>query len=525
MISRRTLFGAVALVAAVVALAAPAAAQQTEDLPAVVVEIAGDNVYLNVGRDEGISAHDTLVVLQDSTTMLGRVQVLAVTSTRALVAFLGRPLALTRGASLLIRHVVGPAPAPATASAAPPAAAATFARMPSPGPVVSGQLSLDLDASQAQTRWLTNTWESASQRFATPTAGLRLNVGNLPGGFRIETDLRAAYRYSSAGIIDPTQAVHVYDASLVKTFGRTPLEFRLGRFFNPYSVYTGFFDGFLAHFGDHGLGAGFAVGFEPDAYSQGFSTTLPKYAGFVNLRLGHVGAGYDADVSVHQVRPTNGFPIRTTAGWSQALTIGGFRASSDLELDRTPATGWTLTRFQGRLSARLARGVSFFGRVGRNGPWIPYDTTAFTLGQWRQDQASLGLSFWGSAGSATFNVNGARLSGGTNSYGASMYLSRTSVSWLGVGLNASGSYWTGDAGTTIQASGGLDRPLGGGGDLRLTYALFRTATTNATVLTHSGDATLSIPLARRTFFSFGARGQWGDNLRGLGLHTGLWVSF
>ncbi|HKI94253.1 MAG TPA: hypothetical protein VJ992_03070 [Gemmatimonadales bacterium] len=514
------------VLAATVTLAAPAQAQQTEDLPAVVVEIAGDNVYLNVGRDQGIAAHDTLVVLEDSTTTLGRVQVLAVTSTRALVAFLGRPLALTRGTSLIVRRAVGPAPAAAPVAAAPASTATPrFGRVPNTGPVVSGQLSLDVDASQAQTRWLTSTWQSASQRFATPTAGLRLNVSNLPGGFRLETDLRAAYRYSSAGIIDPTQTVHVYDASLVKTFGRAPLEFRLGRFFNPYSVYTGFFDGFLAHVGDHGLGAGFAVGFEPDAYSQGFSTTLPKYAGFVNLRLGGVGAGYDADLSIHQVRPTNGFPIRTTAGWSQALTIGGFRASSDLELDRIPASGWTLTRFQARLSARLARGVSLFGRVGRNGPWIPYDTTTLTLGQWRQDQASLGLSFWGSGGSATFNVNGARLSGGTNSYGASMYLSRSYVSWLGVGLNASGSYWTGDAGTTIQASGGLDRPLGGGGDLRLTYAVFRTTTTNATVLTHSGDATLSIPIARRTFFSFGARGRWGANLRGLGLHTGLWVSF
>lgn len=502
---------------------------QTPDVQAVVAEIAGENVYLTVGTDVGVAPGDTLLLLRDPATPLGDVRVVAATSTRALVAFLDSPFALTRGTTVFVRPLTGDlaaTPVPPAGDTVAPASPGRPQRQSASrtfGPRVSGWLSLDMDASQMESRWLTNVWESTSRQFATPAGALRLTIADLPGGFTVSTNVRAAYRYASDGVIGQPQAIHVYEASLAKSFAHAPLAFRLGRFFNPYEVFSGYWDGGLVRIGGRGLGIGAVGGFEPDRYSEGFSTQTPKFGGFADVHVGGPRARYDASAVVFRVEPEAGLPARTTGGWSQALRAGPLRMSTDVQIDRTGSAGrWTLSRFQGRLATDVGHGVSFFGRVGRDGPWLPYDST--TLNLWRRDQAGLGVSTWGTAGSATVEGSVARIVGGVTTYGASVSLSATRIAWLGVGANAFGGYWDGNGVSSLQLSAGVNRPIGTG-NLRLSYQFFRSTTPSATYSTHAGDFSLTLPLSARTFWSVGVRGQWGANLRGVGVHAGLSTGF
>lgn len=509
--------------------AASAVRAQTPDVQAVVAEIAGENVYLTAGTDAGIAAGDTLLVLRDPATPLGKVRVVAATSGRALIAFLESPFALTRGTTVFLRRLAG-----GVASAEPEADTTAGVTTPSTptaarasatptGPRVSGWFSLDMDASQMQSRWLTDVWESTNRQFATPAGALRLTITDLPGGLTFTSNARASYRYASDGVIGQPQSVHIYEASIAKRFAHAPLAFRLGRFFNPYEIFSGYWDGGLLRVGGRGFGIGAAAGFEPDRYSEGFSTQSPKFGGFADVHVGGPHARYDASAVVFRVAPQAGLPERTTGGWSQALRVGPLRMSTDVQVDRNGTAGsWTLTRFQGRLSTDVGRGVSLFGRVGRDGPWLPYDST--TLNLWRRDQAGLGISTWGTGGSATVEGSAARVVGGATTYGASVALSATRIAWLGMGASAFGGYWDGNGVSSLQLSAGLNRSIGSG-SLQLSYQFFRSVMPSATYSTHAGDVSLTLPLGARTSWSFGLRGQWGANLRGVGLHAGLTTGF
>ena len=91
---------------------------------------------------------------------------------------------------------------------------------------------------------------------AAPTLRLRAAVTRLPGGLRLETNLRAAYRSSSMGLLETSPSLRVYQASVEKEFTMVPLQLRLGRFYNPYESYGGYLDGVLARVGRQGFGVG-----------------------------------------------------------------------------------------------------------------------------------------------------------------------------------------------------------------------------------------------------------------------------
>lgn len=496
------------------------AAAQTTDREVQVVEIAGADVYLGIGGADGVAAGDTLVLHRADGKVLGSVRVVAVTSARALVTFAGDPFPLTRGTTVLIAlpgSSSTPAGVAAAAGPSPPSTPSLHT-----GPSVTGRLALDMDASQATTRWLTDSWQHVNRQFATPAAALRLAVSDLPGGFRFTTDLRASYRYTSMNIIDPAEAVRVYQASLDRTFGGT-LDLRLGRFYNPWETYSGYWDGALLHVGAHGLGLGAAAGFEPDLYNQGFSTDYPKYSAFLTYRSSGGPVRYDADLSFHQILPQNGLPTRTFAGLSQRFGAGRFLANADLQVDRDPTSGsWTLTTFRGRVGVSLARGLNLYMRFDRSGPWVPFDTVA-VLGV-RRDQAGAGISWWRPSMSLSADANAGRLAGGAMTYGGSTMISFPHTPFFGLGMMLSGGLWTGDAIQSDQAGVTFTREVGMT-DVRVSYRFYRSHIATTTIVTHSGDWSFSFPLAPRTFATFGANGQWGANLRGIGLHAGLWMSF
>jgi hypothetical protein len=499
----------------------PAAAAQ-QRVAVVVDYIAGANIYLGAGTEQGLAPNDTLTVFEsDEGDPTGRFLVLSATATRAVVEFLGAPFAVTRGKTLYVQ----PGTVGRAAAAAVNAPADRVTRQaPGQSPSLHGRLSLEANAFESTTRWQSNDLESVTRRFATPALGLRAVAADLPGGVSLNTNLRALYRYSDPELISPTWAVQVYQASLTKTFsGSVPVYLEAGRFTNRYASFSGVWDGLLMHVGGRGLGAGFAAGFEPDRGDQGVSTVLPKVAGFVTYDAGDGPVRYATDVSVNHVRPTDDRPHHTYAGWSQYLRVQRLRLGSNLQVDRNPETDtWVITRLNATASIPLVTGLELRGRISMFQPYQFWQTA--NLISFRRDQGNLGLFFWRPRGSVSVDVTAARLEGGETSYTYSGAFSLLRTPVLGLDFSASGSYWTQGTFTALYGTGGIARSFGGV-MTRASYQLYRTGNDAFRSISHTGDLSLSIPLARSVYATIQGRIQRGDNLWTNGLFAGLWTAF
>ena len=516
----RTRLGGGGALAFALALAAPAAAQQ-QRVPAVVDYLAGANIYLAVGTDQGIVPHDTLTVYASADgEPIGRFLVVSATATRAVVEFLGAPFSVTRGTTLILQPGTVRRGAAAAVNAAPERSARP-ARGPSPS--LHGRVSLEANAFESTTRWESNEPESVTRRFATPSLGLRAVAANLPGGMSLNTNLRALYRYSDPELISPTWAVQVYQASITKSFTGAPVYVEAGRFINPYASLSGVWDGALIHVGGRGLGLGVAAGFEPNRGDQGIATTLPKYAAFVTYDVGDGPIRYATDVSVHHLRPRNGLPEHSYGGWSQYLRIHRLRLGSTLQVDRNPATStWEITRLNATASVPIVEGFELRGRLSVYQPYQLWQAT--NPFPFRRNQGSVGLFFWRPRGSMSADVTAARLEGGATSYTYTGAFSLLRTPVFGLDWSASATYWTQDAFTALYGTAGIGRELGRV-MARASYQLYRAGDTDFRSLSHTGDLALSIPLARSVYATLQGRVQRGDNLWTNGLFAGLWTAF
>jgi len=495
-------------------------------IPASVDYLAGGDIYLGIGSDQGIAANDTLVVSGSvDGDPLGRFVVVSATATRAVVGFLGTPFPVTRGTTLYV--TVASARRAPVAAAAQPAPVGPPARRPAagPGPSVHGRLGVQADAFESTTLWQSNQVESVTRRFATPSVSLRAVVADLPGGFSLATNLRGVYRYSEPDLIDPTATAHVYEASITKTFKGAPVIIQAGRFNNRYSSFSGFWDGVLLRVGGRGLGVGLVTGFEPDRGDASFSTDFLKGGAFATYEAGTGPVHYATSLSANQVRPSAalGLPDHTYGTWSQYLRVGRFRLGNDIQVDRDPEqASWAISRLNANVSIPLVPGLEVHGRVSMFQPyqiWLTSNVMPF-----RRDQANVGLFLFGRAGGAGADFTVSRLAGGVNSYtySASLSLLRTPI--LGLDWSASGSYWMQTDFQTLFATGGLARSFGRA-QARASYQLYRSTTASATSLSHEVDAGLSFPLARTVTAMLQGRIQRGANLRTNGLFAGLWTSF
>jgi len=503
------------------ALALPLGAQQAR-ITAVVDYLAGASIYLAAGTDQGIVPNDTLTAFAGPEgEAVGQFIVLSATATRAVVEFLGAPFPVTRGATLYLQPGSVRRGAAAAVSAAP-----DRPERPARGrsPSLHGRISLEANAFESTTEWQSNDVESFTRRFATPALGLRAVAADLPGGFSLNTNLRALYRYSDPDIISPAGAVQVYQASLARTFGGgVPLYLELGRFTNPYSRFSGVWDGALVHIGGRGLGMGFAAGFEPERGNQGVATTLPKVAGFVTYDVGNGPVRYATDVSVHHVRPTDGRLDHTYAGWSQYLRVSRLRLGSDLQVDRNLATDeWVVTRINATASLPILPGLEVRARGSRFQPyrfWQLSDLVGI-----RRDQGTLGVNFWRPGGSVSADVGVAWLEGGARSYTYSGAFSLLRTPVFGLDWSASASYWTQGTYSALYGTGGIGRAFGRT-MTRVSYQLYRASDVDVRSVSHTGELALSVPLARRVYATLQGRVQRGDNLKTNGLFAGLWTSF
>jgi len=506
------------------ALVTDTTSAQESGIPVLVDQIAGTNIYIRAGTADGIAVSDTLNVYDESGERhLGALLVVSATSTRAVVTFVGEPFSLTRGATVLVAleslAAVPDAPEPAEI----PQQAARAARAPRYQPLVSGRLSLEFNALETTTRWMSNEETSVDRSFATPAIGLRMAVSHLPGDLEFTANMRGAYRYSSNDLVDPAQSVRVYQLSLVKSFSEVPFQFQAGRFYNRFETFSGYWDGLLLHYGERGLGFGVAAGFQPERANEKFSTALPKYAAFVDFNRVGESFSYYTDVSFHRMKPSSDLDSRMFLGWSQRLIMGRARLSSDLQVDRNSETGrWMVTRLHAGGSVPIVGRLSLHARYAFDEPQLQLD--GIELLSLRRQQGNAGLSYWARGGSLNLDITANQFEDRDLTYtlSASFGLNETRI--LGLGFHGAGSYWTFESTKAVNLVGGLDRRFGRV-QASVTYQLYRTETAVDAFSTHNVDLGLVLPLARRLYSTIQARLQRGENQTANSIFVNLWMSF
>jgi hypothetical protein len=510
-----------ALISSAVA-ATPASAQDIR-LEVMVDQIAGTSIYLRAGTADGIAQDDTLTVFNESGDQaVGALLVISATASRSVVSFLADPFPVTRGTLLRIR--IGSSPSAAERAQEPGVdPVRTTESPPSAYPQVRGRLSLQLNTLASTTSWSGNEDVSIDRRFTTPAIGLRFGVKDLPGGLELASNLRGTYRHSSNDLVQPAHSMRVYEASVRKSFERAPLQVQLGRFYNRYETYSGYWDGLLLRYGTRGLGAGVAVGYEPDRANEGVSTDLPKYTTFVDFN--HVGdqVGYFTDISFHQQLPGNDVATETFFGWSQQLTMGRTRLGTNLQVHRDPGgNSWSVTRLHTNGSVPLTSRVSLLGRYAFDRPEYRFRFTQ--LFSFERRQAGVGFRYWGRGGNASLYVTTNRVNQGDLSYSVSSSFRVTRTQVLELGFHGAGTVWMLENTRVINLLAGIDRVFGRV-QSRASYRLYRTVGANSTLLSHTVDAALVFPIGRRVFSTINARVQQGTNQTSNSLFVSLWTSF
>ncbi len=518
----------VALVAFFIIWSGCVQAQESPPIRVLIEQLAASNVYLRAGTADGLRAADTLAARRTlDGPVVGQIRVMSTTEDRSVAVIIGPAFPLTRGDSLFLFPRSPRQAVPARTEGGPGRGARVPARPAQmqrdrATPRVAGQLSFDFSSLHTVTRGLGNDPETVTRDFNTPTAGLHLRATELPGGLQFTTSARASYRSSSDAIIAPTTSVRVYQASLEKSFRSLPLGIQLGRFYNRYEAYSGYWDGLLLHYGTR-FGIGAAAGFEPDRLNEGVSTALPKYSMFLDYH--HLGrsTSYSVDASFHQARPDNGTPVHTYAGLSQRVRVRRFVLTQHLQVDRNPESGrWVVTRAQARASVPLGRRADVHAgytvrqpyQFGRSTDIIPF----------RRDHVTAGVTVGVGRGTLNADVATAHQDGRPRYYNVTSSVAFPTTGVLGLDLMVAGSYWGEATYHGVLVSPTLGRSFGRM-RTRVTYQYYRSESDQAMIVSHAADLSVSMPLASGVRSTVRARVSQGDNLTSTGVYMSLWMAF
>jgi hypothetical protein len=511
-----------ALLAALGLLAGGTIRAQERVVSARVVQIAGANVYLDVGATAGLRSGDTLGARRTASgPRVGTLAVLAVTEERSMVGFVGRPFPITRGDTVLLA-VRGPSPAPSVvvAPVAPAASRAALRRAAAEGATVRGSLAAEVLGTRTTTVGFGADPERVTRDYAVPSLRLQATATNLPGGGRLILSARGSQQTGTTALFDRSTVVRVYDAHYEQEGRRTRV--MVGRFYSPYERFSGSWDGALLRFGGpRGLGAGLAAGFQPRSGDEAFSTSVPKVTAFAGLRSYGARVSLDADLSAHVWRPQDGTADRTFVGWSQRLRMGGARLEHLVEVDQSAGGGWSLTRLNVRTRVPLGSRLEAYAEYWRDRLhwWDPQPDSLIPS----RERASGGLSYRVGAAyvsvDATLQLSGADVQGHT--YSGSLH-----APLLGDGASfaASASYWTQGTISGMVMTPTLGWRLGAARP-SLTYEFFRSSVAGSTTVSHGGTAAVSLPLGRRLEWLLRLTARYGQHLRSAGLYSSLRVMF
>jgi hypothetical protein len=506
---------------------ATGAIQAQEEGQAVIRQVAGQHLYLDLAQPSALQAADTLS-LEDGAATEHLLLVVAGDSMRAVVTFAGEPFPLTRGSTItfMVRRGPGTGPSPAVAAAVP---AATLTRTAPRRPVrLNGRVRLSVDGLQTRTTGLGSDPEVIERDFATPVAALRLQATQLPGGLEFNANVRASHRYATDNLVRPETLVRIYQLSLAKSFNAIPLSFRLGRFYNPYEYFSGYWDGGLLYFGRSNIGGGVVAGFEPKLANDGFQSSHPKATVFLQARGRSRSVGYRTDLSFNTVFAQDTTPAHNFVGWALDTYFGRTSFSTSLQVDDNPDGDKPIvTRLLGRLSVPAGRHLILRGNLSRRQPYQLGPATDIL--PYRRDRAGGGVTVMTSGLSMTADVTWNQQEGLSSlmSYAGGLFVPRTVAD---IRLSLSGSYWsdggdTGGAGEKgLALSGRLSRHFGKL-DTGFGYQYYTSEILGREDVSHLLDLNLTVPLSRSTRASIRARTRQGDRLSSGGVFASIWWAF
>lgn len=492
---------------------------------AVIRQVAGQHLYLDLAQAGPLHAGDSLV-LHDGADGEHVLTVVAADSTRAVVTFAGEAFMLTRGTTLVFHVRPGPRQAD-PAVVMPPTPPVTASRYSRRQPVrINGRILISIDGLHTRTTGLGADPEVIERDFATPVAALRFTARHLPGGMEFGANLRASHRYTTDDLVAPATLVRIYQLSLSKTFRSIPLGFRIGRFYNPYEYFSGYWDGGLLYLGRSNLGGGVVAGFEPKLANDGFQSDYPKATVFLQARGRGRSAGYRTDLSLHTVLAQDTTPAHTFAGWALDGYLGRTTISTSLQVDKNPdGDKPVVTRLLGRLSIPAGEHFILRGDVSRR---LPYQLGPATgVLPFRRDRAGGGITVLGAGASVTADVTWNRQQGlpSIMSYSGGIYAPRILAQ---TALSLSGTYWaqsdTGNDDKGLAITGRLNRRFGildaGAG-----YQYYSSTMMGRDDVSHLLDLSLTLPLSRSTRASLRARTRQGERLSSGGVFASIWWTF
>jgi hypothetical protein len=500
-------------------------AQEGYRVAVQVRQVAGANVYVDIGTRHGLAAGDTLSAARDTIGQPeGSVVVVAATEDRSVLAFASDPFPVTRGARLVLYLLRAPAeepPTPESPGIRPDASVPTEAVTAKARPY--GRVGLEMSASRSTTLVGQTDPESVQRTFATPVLRVDATVPEAMGGFTLRTSLRAAHRHASQRLITPSTSVRVYAAHLERDFEDLPLRLAFGRFSSPVESYSGYWDGLLVRVGSRGLGVGAIVGFEPERWNESPSTERAKTTAFLDLDRRGRSWRWRGNISAHALRPTNDVPTHTYLGATQRISVRGLTLSQDLQLDRDPSEGaWRISRLRVRGAVSLGGPVALRAGFSRRESFVLGGTLPFAP---RSDRVDAGFSIRGEGGFLSADVGANEDAQGNRTWGtAGSFVVYRIAGLEATGASGSVMRWTGLNGDIISASPSLSRDLGSA-RIRLGYRFSHADYLARVTTTHGTHASADMRLSDGVRLFARVRVQWMGALRNEGVDLRLYRVF
>lgn len=504
-------------------------AQQAE-METRVSHIAGTTIYLDLGRDDGLAAGDTLFIYRAS--QYQGLLIVENLSSKILSARYGAEniFPLTRGEIVTVRFETPTEEQIIQAEEESNTDRTSILergahRIPTVAvqPNISGRVMAGTSILYSQTQWGRRIDRTTDRTFASPFTDLNLSAHNLPNGFSAEMALSYTYRYSSDTPISPSHAMRFYRLNIEKTFDSFPLTVSAGRFYNRYDLFSGFWDGVMLRLGDRDQGVGVTGGFEPIRGDEGFSSDLPKYSFFAykDITFSHIRSS--TELSFNTVMPSINLDNHLFAGLYQHFWIGRNRITVNLQADQNPVDNqWILSQTLVRGVLALTKQFELHAGFNRRLPYrmylpgnpVGYERIQFTGGMgYRLQSGYVG-------GDVSFNDS--EIEAPSHSISGYGRIQRTHF-W-NLGYSAAVHYWDDDAGHTLRIAPGIDRYFG---DLylRLGYQFYQSEFAITRNQTHGGELSLMAPFWSDWYLNAQARIDVGDLLLNNSLYLSIWRAF
>lgn len=443
--------------------------EQKVTLEGIVSRVQSRGAYIDMERAP-FAQGDTLTLDVDPPV---RVRVAGVTSTTLLIVWLDSPPALEMGARIRVTGMVWAAPSDVPSDPDRPAERGSIleqqtaeqSRGPARQPLsLSGYYTASLTASYSDISGRFTDNRSSTRTWATPTSSLRLRARDLPAGLEMTASLRGAHRLSSEPISGNATMMQLFELNVSRTAPNERIHGTVGRFRDANSPMGGYYDGARGSVALGLLRIGIAGGFEPDRYTEAWSTDTRKMLVFGEWSENgdRIRTSLNAAVGsiTRDVLPDS--YVFITA--EQRVRAGQFRVSNDFQLDRHPDDGsWSLARWNARLSAPLSERLTATARLGVR-HYYAYWLSVPDFSS-KRTQISAGLHYRMQNHSFGFNALGNQFSGRQRNRSVSIS-ARTHPSWSPIAISHTSSVWDRASGTTIYSTTRVERDT-----RRLTYGL------------------------------------------------------